>query len=99
MQFMIRGRQEGKTTEAIRLAAADFLYIVCADLDRVQHVQRMAQEMGLSIPFPLTFDEFVGARFYGRGITGFVIEDAETLLQRLAGVTPVRLVTATGESV
>lgn len=98
MDFMIRGRQEGKTTEAIRRAAEDFAYIVCADRQRVRQVQRRAEELGLDIPFPLTFAEFTGHHFYGKGIGGFVIDDVQELIQYLAGEVPVRLVTGTGNA-
>lgn len=69
--------QSGKTTELIRLAAKDWLYIVCLNYARARNTFEMARSMGLQIPFPITWDEFIGGRFCGRGIKGFLIDDLD----------------------
>jgi hypothetical protein len=99
MKFMIRGRQAGKTHESILHAARTGAYIVCADRERAKHIHRMAMDMRVRIPPPITFDDLMNHRFFGRRIPGFIYEDAEALLQLLACGVPVELVTATGESV
>jgi hypothetical protein len=44
----------------------------------------MAQEMGLSIPLPLTHREFINREYEPLNISGFLIDDADELLQSMA---------------
>lgn len=85
MEIFTGAKGSGKTTQLIHKAATEYLYIVCADRRRVDSIWSLARELVLDIPFPLTFEEFVGKRFQGRGIRGFLIDDADELLQYLAG--------------
>ncbi|MGG0667853.1 hypothetical protein ABE073_04905 [Lederbergia citrisecunda] len=56
--MLVGGRRScGKTTELIKLASVKRLYIVCASRERVRYIERLANEMGLSIPFPISVDE------------------------------------------
>lgn len=57
MKIIKRGRREGKTTEIIKVAAKNFSYIVCLSQEEASRVAQEARNMGLDIPFPLTFDE------------------------------------------
>jgi hypothetical protein len=97
MKTIIMPRGAGKTTKAIEIAAEGFLYMVVRDRREVQRVAAIARERGLDIPFPLTFDEFLGRQFHGRGIRGFVIDGADALLARLASGVPVAAVTMDAE--
>lgn len=47
----------GKTTELIKLASVNQLYIVCASRQRVEHVAQLARELELNIPYPISVDE------------------------------------------
>lgn len=94
MKVIARPRQGGKTTELIRLAAEEFLYVVCPDLAQVRYVSQMARDMGLDIPFPLTWHEFSAGRFHSRGINGFVIDNLDMCVQQMTTV-PVRAVSLT----
>lgn len=77
------GRGSGKTTKLIEEAAKGFFYIVCADKKRADYILRLARDYDLNIPHPLTFREFLDQRFIGRGIRGFLIDDADDLLRSL----------------
>lgn len=79
-------RRTGRTTAMIRTAAESFAYIVCPDRRQVQHIQRMAQEMGVDILFPITWDDFVNGRYYGRGVRGFVIDNLDLCIQSMTHV-------------
>ncbi len=46
----------------------------------------MAKEMGLEIPPPLTFDEFMSGQFYDGNTRKFAIDNADTLFQHILGV-------------
>ena len=50
-------RQNGKTTELIRLSAARDEYIIVPTLDMAQVVAKQARAMGLRIPYPVAFCE------------------------------------------
>ena len=50
-------RQNGKTTELIRLSAARDEYIIVPTLDMAQIVAKQARDMGLRIPYPVVFCE------------------------------------------
>lgn len=80
------GRQTGRTTAMIRTAAASFAYIVCPDRRQVEHIQRMAQEMGVDIPQPITWDDFIKGRYHRPGVRGFVIDNLDDCIQRTTRV-------------
>ena len=96
MKVYARPRQGGKTTELVRLAAEEFLYVVCPDQAQVFYVARMARDMGLGIPFPLTWHEFATGRYHSQGIKGFVIDNLDLCIQGMSHV-PVRAVSLTDE--
>ena len=84
MQIILRKRQMGKTTELIRISAETFAYIVVPTRKDAGTVSEMAKDMGLDIPFPLTYDEFIRGQYYGKNIKGFLIDNADMLLQYMA---------------
>lgn len=56
-------------------------------------VQSKANEMGLNIPFPLTYDEFISKKFFAKGIKGFLIDDADYMIREMSGSVPVNAIT------
>lgn len=97
MKIIARPRQAGKTTDLIKLAAEHFAYIVCVSHEHAYQLATQARAAGLDIPFPLTFDEFIEGRFFGKGVRGFVIDDVDMLLSRMAHGVPVLAMSATTE--
>ncbi len=97
MKVRVLPRQRGKTTEMIRLAADEFLYIVCIDQREVKRIAGEAARLGLDIPFPLTWSEFEHHDYHGKGISGFIIDNLDLCVQSMTTV-PVRAVTLTGEA-
>ena len=95
MKVIARPRQGGKTTDLVKLAAQEFLYVVCPDRHQVRHVQRMAAEMGLDIPFPMTWGEFLRCDYHSKGVQGFVIDNLDLCIQSMSPVVPVRAVSLT----
>ncbi len=94
MKVIARPRQGGKTTDLIKLAAEEFLYVVCPDRQQVRYVQRVAQDMGLDIPFPMTWGEFLRCDYRSKGVKGFVIDNLDLCIQQMTSV-PVRAVSLT----
>lgn len=95
MQIILGRRGSGKTTKLIKLSAETQSYIVCRSQDEAARISSIATEMKLNIPFPLTYSEFIQKQFYARGIKGFLIDNAEALLQSMAGSVPVNGITMT----
>jgi hypothetical protein len=92
METLIISRGKGKTTELIKKSAETGNYIVCHSLDEANRIQSKAQDMGLKIPLPITYDEFLKKRYYGKGIGGFLIDNADMFLQSLSNV-PINSIT------
>lgn len=81
---VIGGKGTGKTEKLIELAAKDFSYIVVRNKVVARSITGRARKMGVNIPFPLTYEEFIKGKFCGRGINGFMIDDVDALLWYLA---------------
>ena len=89
MKAILLPRLAGKTTQLIQMSAETKFYMVVHTKTEAARVFVAAHEMGLSIPLPLTFGEFLDKRYYGKSIKGFLIDNAELLLQQLAPGVPV----------
>jgi hypothetical protein len=50
----------------------------------VERIVKQAREMWLDIPHPLTFVEFAEGNYNPQGIKGFLFDDIDRSLQRLA---------------
>lgn len=86
LRVLARDRQHGKTTDLIMWAAEPEgehpRYICVADQRRARHVADMAAGMGLSIRFPVTFDEVLQGHHHGRRLE-LGVDDAEELIARV----------------
>lgn len=85
-------RGKGKTTELIRYAAAERLTIVTADHIFARNVTRMARNLGLRIPGPVTWRELQAGALRGRPVPGLAIDDLDLCIQQ-AFRMPVRAAT------
>lgn len=94
MKVIALPKGEGKTTELIKIASDGFYYMVVHSGDEAARVQKMAQSMGLDIPFPLTYNEFINKGYNRTGIRGFVIDNVDMLLQYISSV-PIQAITLT----
>lgn len=70
----------GKTTQLIKKASEDKLYIVCADSNRARNIAHMARHMKLDIPFPITVDELP---LRSPHIKEVLVDDIENVLSRI----------------
>ena len=93
MKVIYGKRQSGKTTKLIKLSAKKWYYIVCSTKQECTRIALSARQLGLDIPFPITFHEFINGQFnYGGGIKGFLIDRADYLLQTLAREVPIEAI-------
>lgn len=96
-ELIVRPRMGGKTTELIRRAAEAGAYIVCTDTRRAGQVMRLARELGLAIPMPLTVGEWQERAYYPPGIPGLMFDDLDRIMRLLSPV-PVLAVTWTEDA-
>jgi hypothetical protein len=92
MEKIIMKRGCGKTTQLIKKSAKSGNYIVCHAFDEANRIQYEAKQMGLDIPLPITYAEFIEKRYSSRNISGFLIDNLEMFLQYLSKV-PINAVT------
>jgi hypothetical protein len=93
MDIIASGRQTGRTTELIKRSAEAesqrrVNYIITHSHSEAFRISKQAEELGLKIGFPLTFDEFLSRGYAGQNISHFYIDNAEMLIQRL---TPIKI--------
>lgn len=91
------GRKTSRTTRLIEMSAADEAegkvnYIVVSNHNRAYKVKQKADELGLSIGFPLTFEEFVRRAYEGKHIHHFYIDDADQFLNFFSWPVPIKAV-------
>jgi len=99
MVKIIKGRGEGKTTELIKMSHDTNTYILVANANRVREIADMAREMELSIPFPVTVDEYFSSHgFQGSFIRNILIDDAEDVLKTVFNRLIIDAITLTTES-
>ena len=80
MKILNLDRRKGKTTELIKLSNEKWLYIICLDRQRAEHISNMAMDMKLDIPFPITMRELpLRSNF----IKEVLIDDMEDILSCL----------------
>lgn len=99
MDIIIGKRGYGKTTKLIRRSYDENLYILVASRERAYQVAQMATEMGLTIPFPVSVDEYFRSdKFRGSSIRrdGLLIDDADDVLQAIFYTIPIKEITITG---
>jgi hypothetical protein len=95
MKVIVRDRRRGKTSDLIRLAAAEGLCIVCPVPALAAEVARMAAGAGLDIPAPVTWQQFIDGGIRGRRINGFAIDDLDICVQSMS-TAPVFAASLTG---
>lgn len=91
MKIFLRQKQYITTVGLICESEKTGAYIVCPAREDVERILNAATRLKLNIPCPLTFYEFLEGKYHGKGITGFLIDDVDLLLQRLSDV-PVNAV-------
>lgn len=90
MELIIKPRQSGRTTELIkRCAKYRYAAIVCPSRKQAEYVFKMANDIGESIPMPITFSEFVDGRFYAPNIEAFLFDNLDGCLEAYSHGVPI----------
>ena len=92
MEKIIMNRGYGKTTQLIKKSARSGDYIICHGVDEAHRIKSEAKEMGLDIPLPITYTEFIKKQYSGRNISGFLIDNLEMFLQAISNA-PINAIT------
>lgn len=82
MKIIYDKPRTGKTTELIKRCAENGGYIVCINENSRDDI--MEKEMKVKIPYPLTFGEFLGGRYYPQGVKRVYIDNADMLIKTIA---------------
>lgn len=87
----------GKTYQLIKRSHDTKAVIVCSD---IREVRAMSMEMGLSIPNPVSYHDFIhryNETFAEKDTPGLLIDNADLLLEMLSRSIPVLAITLRAE--
>lgn len=76
------GRRRGKTTELIKRASRERLYILCPNRNMAKFIFERAEDMGLNIPFPVTIEDLP---LTSPHINEVLVDESEMVLEQLIG--------------
>ncbi len=71
-------------------------YIVCLSRDEVRRINNLAQEMGVKIACPITYDEAINHCYDGQGVKSFHIDNAERFLQHFFNDVEIKSISING---
>lgn len=86
MRIILGPPRSGKTTKLVRLSAASGAPIVTRDVRQVSKVLNLAQRLNLTIPKPMTYDEFLKRDYTTATFRSVLVDDVEALVLRLSKV-------------
>ena len=95
MNKIITPKGMGKTYQLLHISSRTKYYIVCRDTKECHRLELEAINLNLDIPLPISYREFKNGDFYSKGIKGFLIDDADALLEYIADGVPVHTITMT----
>lgn len=100
MEVIADGRQTGRTTKLIEMAAAaeargEVCYIACHSHTEAYRIAQLARKKSLNIGFPITYGELLLGQ-HGSTIHHIYIDNVELLLHQLITI-PIKAVTITTE--
>lgn len=93
MKIILGKGGSGKTVSLIKESHKNGQYIVCLDQLEASRIHTTAIGMGLNIPFPITFAEFLNRQYYSKGVRGFLIDNIDALLVRICPNVSIDIVT------
>lgn len=92
-------RQTGRTTKLIeKCARYRYALIVCPSRMRASNIFHYARKMGIHIPMPMTFGDFLRGRFAAEHINAFLIDDLDSCLAIYAQNVPIDTVVFEGRA-
>jgi hypothetical protein len=92
MKVIISPRRSGRTTKMIQESHLGGATIVCMNTDTARDIAELAKTNGYVIPEPISFSELLKRNPHKKHV-GFLIDNADMLLQKIAGPTPINTIT------
>lgn len=84
MKIICSGRRSGKTTKIIMESARTGHYILVSNKTQARYTFKMARDMDLNIPFPITIEELM---IYGVDVTvrrqGILVDEGQHILEKV----------------
>lgn len=95
--FIESGRHSGKTTKLVQYSARTGKYILVRDFSEVENIIKIARDLNLNIPFPITISEIKKGRLKGSSIyrDGILVDNAVSVLQDLLEIRIIGATTST----
>ena len=86
--FIESGRRSGKTTKLVQYSARTGKYILVRNFSEVENIIKIARDLDLNIPFPITINEIKKGQLRGSSIyrEGILVDNAVSVLQVLLGI-------------
>ncbi len=98
MKVICKPRAGGKTTELLQMALDHHYAFVCHSQAEYRRLLDICRDANQEPPLFLTYEQFIEGRLRShREIRGVVIDNADMLLQRLAGPVEVKGVALNSE--
>lgn len=97
-EVIVGTRGSGKTLSLIKKSADTGIYILVANKNRAAYVFSEARKLGLSIPYPVTIEEyFKGNKFIGSSIErdGIYVDDVDDVFKAIFRDIDIKAVTLT----
>ena len=90
MKLIYSGRQTRRTTELIkRCGEYRYALIVCPTKKQADYVFKMSLGMGVNIPMPITFRDFIEGGFFSPNIDAFLIDNLDDCLNTCTKGVPI----------
>ncbi|MBZ3641243.1 replicase [Enterococcus casseliflavus] len=95
--FIESGRRSGKTTKLVQYSARTGKYILVRDFSEVENIIKIARDLDLNIPFPITISEIKKGQLRGSSIyrEGILVDNAVSVLQDLLEIRIIGATTLT----
>lgn len=83
--IIVADRCTGKTRHLIQKCSQDeYSLIVCPTRAMCKYTFKEAESMGVKIPMPITFEDFVKGRFYSSNVNKFYFDELGMSLSSMA---------------
>lgn len=93
MKKIIKPKGTGKTTELIKLSHDTWTYILVTDSGRQRFLSKLAKELKIDIPYPVTVLELEHSRSGLCHLKNILIDDADDVLEELLGSLNIAAIT------
>lgn len=83
MNWIIKERGTGKTTELIKKSSETGYYIIVTSRNDAMNVFNLARSMNIHIPFPITVEGYLMHKMQGSYVENVLIDDVDNILKAI----------------